>query len=158
MTARKPICLKGILGEMKEKNYLNIDVVLGVRDFDKGLKEGKFGGTAYTREEEILRTQSTMRGLENSYNLAQRMVDGDMSVTEDSEAGLRGRLSIEMAFCLRRGGILLPSGESKTNVPKLVEEFIYEIQPNLRDDVQRELNTQKEGQQPTIIEGTARMV
>ena len=151
---RKPTSLKRILGSMTQNNYLNTDVVLGLRDWDKGLKEGKFRANAKTKEQAVARTETLMRGLGDSKRLAEGWIYKDGSVSPDSEAGLRARLSDEMAFCLRRGGVLLPSGEVRQDLSGVVEEVAYELKPELKEEAQRELKRGLEGEKPTIIEGT----
>jgi hypothetical protein len=64
-----------------------------------------------------------------------------------------------MAWCLRKGGVLLPSGEIRQDLPQVVEETIYELKPDLKDEVQRELTKgTTEGQKPTIIEGNFKAI
>jgi len=155
---RQTICLRRILGSMAQNNFLTIDVISGLRDWNKGLKEGKFMANTRTKEEAVARTEALMRGLENPRQLAESWVRGDGRILPDSEAGLRGRLSDEMAFCLRRGGVLLSSGEVRQDLPTVVEQVVYELKPELRDEVQREIDKGTEGQNPTIIEGTFREV
>jgi len=138
---------------MAERNYLNANLVLGLHDWDKNLTEGRFRVGAETKEQAILRTEALMRGLPNSRRLAEGWVNKDGTVLPDSEAGLRARLSDEMAFCLRQGGIRLPSGEVRQDLPNLTEQVVYELKPELKNEVQRELERGKEGQRPTIIEG-----
>lgn len=154
-SGRKPTSLKRILGSMAQGNYLNAAVVLGLRDWKRGLKEGRFRANAETKEQAVVRTEALMRGLDDSERLAKGWVLRDGSVGEYSEAGLRARLSDEMAFCLRQGGVLLPSGEVRQDLPTIVEEVAYELKPELRDEVQRELARSAEGQTPTIIEGSS---
>jgi len=150
---RKPIILKRLLSLMAQGDYLNVNVVLGLREWRECLKKGEFGASVKAKERAISRAEVMMRGLESPRRLAEGWVNRDGSVSENSEAGLRARLSDEMAFCLRRSGVLLPSGEVGQDVPKLVEQVIYELKPKLKDEVQRELARSPEGQQPAIIEG-----
>ena len=156
---RKPVVLRRIIGLMSEGNQLNVDLVLALRNWGKNLQEKKFGANAQNREEAVLRVESLMGGLENPHHLAEGWVEKDGSVLEDSEAGLRARLSDELAWCLRRGGVLLPTGEIRRDLPQVVEEVVYELKPSLKDEVQREsVGRTAEGQGPTIIEGTFREI
>lgn len=77
----------------------------------------------------------------------------DETIDPESERGLRARLSDEMALCWGAGGVVLDSGEVTRNLPKVVEQVVYVLKPKLKDEVQRELERQIEGQRPTIIEG-----
>jgi hypothetical protein len=156
---RRPTVLKRLLNLMTEGNQLNVDLVLGLRVWGKSLEEKRFGANARTREEGVLRVETLMRGLDNPHRLAEGWVDKDGSVPPDTEAGLRARLSDEMAWCLRKGGVLLPSGEIRQDLPQVVEETIYELKPDLKDEVQRELTKgTTEGQKPTIIEGNFKAI
>lgn len=146
---RAPSSLKRILGLISANNYLTTDLVLGIRDWDKGLREGEFRSNARSKEEAIVRVQALMRGLENPGKLATSWLEQDGTISPESEAGLRGRLSDEMAWCLRKGGVLLPSCELRGNVASVTEQVIYQLKPELQAEVQRE------GQQRSVIEGSS---
>ncbi len=143
---RKPTCLQRIIQELHERDFLTADLIMGLRDWSMDLKMGLVKANAQTREQAIARTIALMKGLDDPKKLAEGWVNMDGSVSPNSEAGLRARLSDEMALCLRRGGVLTPSGEIRRDIAPLIEEEAYGLRPELRVEVQLLLEELGEGE------------
>lgn len=140
---------------MKQRGMLDVDLVLALRDWEKGLREGEFGASARSEKEAVIRTERIMRGLDDPRQLAENWVLGNKQELKDTEAGLRARLSDEMAYCLRKGGVIIPeTGEVRQDLPVVVETAIYQLQPELKNEVDREVNLNKEGGGRPLLEGS----
>lgn len=151
---RKPVSLKRIVGRLAEGNYLTPDLVLSLEAWQKGLEERRFGANARTKEEGVLRVRTILGNLDGADQTAKAwVVDSREGVNVESELGLRARLSDEMAWCLRTGGVKLSGEEVREDVPKLVQEVIYQIKPELRQEVDAEKESREKGFRPLQLEG-----
>jgi hypothetical protein len=151
---REAVSLKRVVGKLAEGNHLTPDLVLSLESWQKGLENGKFGANARTREEGVLRVRTILGNLEGADQVARTWVmDSRNGVDVESELGLRARLSDEMALCLRQGGVNLPEGGTRQDVPKLVEEVIYQVKPELLQEVDAERKRRENGFRPPQLEG-----
>lgn len=138
---------------MQKECYLNVNLILALRDWKKALREGRFELDAQTGEEAILRAETLMRGLPNRRELAEGLVKGGNSLPSNPEALLRGRLLYEMNACLRRGGVILPDGRIEKDLPGVVERAVFELNPELKKEVDLEQEgIDRENNNPSIIE------
>jgi len=160
--ARKQNVLNRIISSMHDRGYLNVDTVLALRDWERGLANGEFSSNPRTREEALKSAKTMMKGLEKEESAAQMWVEKRSSASPESEADHRARLLSEMAICLRKGGVQTTEGGTTTKVPQLVEQMIYSLQPDLKEAVgiEAERQVMREGKPsgPDTIEARYRVL
>jgi hypothetical protein len=146
-----------VIQSMSEQNFLNANLVLGLRQWSRNYQQGKFNQYRRDPREEISKIACMLYGFENPQGLAKawKNYDGQSpeTIDPDSEVGLRARLSEEMALCIERGGVITSSGQRESNLPRLVEETIYQVRPEIKEEVAHELLRQENESRP-YVEGT----
>jgi hypothetical protein len=152
--AREAVSLKRVLSRLAEGNHLTPDLVLSLESWQKGLEKGEFGANARTREEGVLRVRTLLGNLEGADTAAKAwMFSNREGVDLESELGLRARLSDELALCVRQGGVTLPDGSVRTDVGGLASEVVFQLKPELSQEVDAERNRREKGFRPPQIEG-----